>query len=139
MSTDTQENCAIPPLTVGSHHISALRWLLNITTEFDRKDVRTRQAARLLDEYGSGEPFRTNRQWLEELWQLLTPELRHYERAQAMVPATPGLAPTDDLPPLPRATHSDDDGFPAYGVSVLINYARDAQRLALAAKESTHD
>jgi len=39
---------------VDDHMISALRWLLNITTEFDRKDVRTRQAARLLDDYSTG-------------------------------------------------------------------------------------
>lgn len=47
--------------------ISTLRWLLNLTTEFDRKDVRTRQAARLLDDYSS-EDGRTNRQTLEDLW-----------------------------------------------------------------------
>ena len=50
-----------------SQEISALRWLLNITTEFDRKDVRTRQAARLLDEYRSGDG-RTNRELLESVW-----------------------------------------------------------------------
>lgn len=53
--------------------INALRWLLNITTEFDRKDVRTRQAARLLDEYSSGGA--TNRQHLEHLWKVLNDEL----------------------------------------------------------------
>lgn len=61
---------AKPPagLAINEHSVSALRWLLNLTTEFDRKDVRTRQAARLLDEYGSGDPYRTNREWLEALW-----------------------------------------------------------------------
>lgn len=53
--------------------INALRWLLNLTTEFDRKDVRTRQAARLLDEYSSGGV--TNRQHLEHLWETLHREL----------------------------------------------------------------
>lgn len=47
--------------------VSALRWLLNITTEFDRKDVRTRQAARLLDEFHSCDGT-TNREKLEALW-----------------------------------------------------------------------
>lgn len=49
--------------------VSALRWLLNITTEFDRKDVRTRQAARLLDDYSVG--GKTNREHLESLWSKL--------------------------------------------------------------------
>jgi hypothetical protein len=120
---------------VSEYSISALRWLLNLTTEFDRKDVRTRQAARLLDEYGSGEPFKTNREQLEELWRALTPQFKHWEREQAVVPARPGITPADGLPPLPRASHTDSDGFPAYGVSLVINYARNAQRMALAAQQ----
>ncbi len=54
--------------------INALRWLLNITTEFDRKDVRTRQAARLLDEYCTGEGT-SNRVHLEHLWKTLNDTL----------------------------------------------------------------
>ncbi|MFM0058508.1 hypothetical protein PQR64_23080 [Paraburkholderia phytofirmans] len=54
--------------------INALRWLLNITTEFDRKDVRTRQAARLLDEYCTGEGT-SNRVHLERLWKTLNDSL----------------------------------------------------------------
>ncbi|KND57176.1 hypothetical protein BSCH_02099 [Candidatus Paraburkholderia schumanniana] len=54
--------------------IDALRWLLNITTEFDRKDVRTRQAARLLDEFFSADGI-TNRVELEHLWKTLYSEL----------------------------------------------------------------
>lgn len=54
--------------------INALRWLLNITTEFDRKDVRTRQAARLLDEYCSGNGT-SNRAHLEQLWKTLNDAL----------------------------------------------------------------
>jgi hypothetical protein len=54
--------------------INALRWLLNITTEFDRKDVRTRQAARLLDEFCTGEGT-SNRVHLEHLWKMLNDTL----------------------------------------------------------------
>jgi hypothetical protein len=54
--------------------IDALRWLLNITTEFDRKDVRTRQAARLLDDY-TDSFGKTNRQRLEDLWKKLNDKL----------------------------------------------------------------
>lgn len=54
--------------------INALRWLLNITTEFDRKDVRTRQAARLLDEFSPNDGI-TNRVHLERLWKALHDEL----------------------------------------------------------------
>ncbi|MBS6358974.1 hypothetical protein [Burkholderia sp.] len=54
--------------------INALRWLLNITTEFDRKDVRTRQAARLLDEFSPSDGI-TNRFHLERLWKALHDEL----------------------------------------------------------------
>lgn len=49
---------------------SSLRWLLNITTEFDRQDVRTRQAARLLDEFFDKAGV-TNRAHLEHLWKCL--------------------------------------------------------------------
>lgn len=55
------------PLPASDPRVSTLRWLLNITTEFDRKDVRTRQAARLLDEFSGGDG-RTNRELLEDLW-----------------------------------------------------------------------
>lgn len=58
---------------VSRESISALRWLLNMTTEFDRKDVRTRQAARLLDDYTV--EGRTNREWLEDLWRVLDPKM----------------------------------------------------------------
>jgi hypothetical protein len=54
--------------------INALRWLLNITTEFDRKDVRTRQAARLLDEY-TDSFGKTNRDRLEAMWKALNDSL----------------------------------------------------------------
>lgn len=54
--------------------INALRWLLNITTEFDRKDVRTRQAARLLDQFFD-KSMVTNRTHLEHLWKVLHAEL----------------------------------------------------------------
>ncbi|HDR9761521.1 hypothetical protein KDX16_15660 [Burkholderia vietnamiensis] len=54
--------------------INALRWLLNITTEFDRKDVRTRQAARLLDEFSPNDGI-TNRVHLERLWKALHDQL----------------------------------------------------------------
>jgi hypothetical protein len=54
--------------------INALRWLLNITTEFDRKDVRTRQAARLLDEY-TDSFGKTNRERLEAMWKALNDSL----------------------------------------------------------------
>jgi hypothetical protein len=62
-----------PPVQLAgatTSEISSLRWLLNITTEFDRKDVRTRQAARLLDEYVNADGS-TNRQLLESLWSKL--------------------------------------------------------------------
>lgn len=71
--------------------INALRRLLNITTEFDRKDVRTRQAARLLDDYFDKLGV-TNRDHLEHLWKTLhdkLPEaevlayLRAYDKAVA--------------------------------------------------------
>lgn len=54
--------------------LNALRWLLNITTEFDRKDVRTRQAARLLDEY-TDSFGKTNRDRLEDMWKTLNDKL----------------------------------------------------------------
>jgi hypothetical protein len=54
--------------------LNALRWLLNLTTEFDRKDVRTRQAARLLDDY-TDRFGKTNRQRLEDLWKKLNDKL----------------------------------------------------------------
>jgi hypothetical protein len=54
--------------------LNALRWLLNLTTEFDRKDVRTRQAARLLDDY-TDSFGKTNRQRLEDLWKKLYDKL----------------------------------------------------------------
>jgi hypothetical protein len=62
------------PIRPNAHHASALRWLLNITDEVNRelysKTVR-RAAAKLLDDYGSGDPYKTNREWLEELWMLI--------------------------------------------------------------------
>ena len=54
--------------------LNALRWLLNITAEFDRKDVRTRQAARLLDEYMDSFG-QTNRERLEDMWKTLDDKL----------------------------------------------------------------
>lgn len=66
--------------------LNALRWLLNITTEFDRKDVRTRQAAHLLDEYVDSFG-KTNRDRLEDMWKTLYDKLpddgriREYLRA----------------------------------------------------------
>jgi hypothetical protein len=54
--------------------LNALRWLLNLTTEFDRKDVRTRQAARLLDEY-TDSFGKTNRERLEDMWKTLHDKL----------------------------------------------------------------
>lgn len=51
---------------------NVLRWLLNLTTDFDRKDVRTRQAARLLDEFTDGHG-NTNRKLLEAMWAALSP------------------------------------------------------------------
>lgn len=54
--------------------LNALRWLLNITTEFDRKDVRTRQAARLLDDYIDSFG-KTGRQRLEDMWKKLNEKL----------------------------------------------------------------
>ncbi|WP_216675155.1 hypothetical protein [Paraburkholderia elongata] len=54
--------------------LNALRWLLNITAEFDRKDVRTRQAARLLDEYMDSFG-KTNRELLEDMWKTLYDKL----------------------------------------------------------------
>jgi hypothetical protein len=80
--------------------INALRWLLNITTEFDRKDVRTRQAARLLDEFSSSDGM-TNRVELEHLWKTLYGELsvqdsldclREIESRKASVEADRALA-----------------------------------------------
>jgi hypothetical protein len=58
------------PLPPMDPRVSALRWLLNITTEYDRKDVRTRQAARLLDDFNVD--GRTNRALLEDLWSALS-------------------------------------------------------------------
>lgn len=63
--------------------IDALRWLLNITTEFDRKDVRTRQAARLLDEFFSADGI-TNRVELEHLWKTLYSELSHQDKLDCL-------------------------------------------------------
>ncbi|CAB3740158.1 hypothetical protein LMG22037_06365 [Paraburkholderia phenoliruptrix] len=63
--------------------IDALRWLLNITTEFDRKDVRTRQAARLLDEFFSADGI-TNRDELEHLWKTLYSELSHQDKLDCL-------------------------------------------------------
>lgn len=54
--------------------LNALRWLLNLTTEFDRKDVRTRQAARLLDGY-TDSFGKTNRERLEDMWKTLNDKL----------------------------------------------------------------
>jgi hypothetical protein len=54
--------------------LNALRWLLNITTEVERKDVRTRQAARLLDEYMDSFS-KTNRERLEDMWKTLHDKL----------------------------------------------------------------
>lgn len=62
--------------------ITALRWLLNITTEFDRKDVRTRQAARLLDDYTCGNG--TNREHLERLWKTLHDELTLHDALECL-------------------------------------------------------
>jgi len=70
LATDTPRKALAKSVFGG---INALRWLLNVTTEFDRKDVRTRQAARLLDEYSNGGA--TNRQHLEHLWRVLNDEL----------------------------------------------------------------
>jgi len=70
--TSLNPNHRAPKFDPLSAEVSALRWLLNITTEFDRKDVRTRQAARLLDDYSCD--GRTNREHLESLWsKLATP------------------------------------------------------------------
>ena len=55
-----------PRVVPDSAHVGTLRWLLNLTTEFDRKDVRTRQAARLLDDF-TDKHGRTNRENLEAL------------------------------------------------------------------------
>lgn len=61
----------VVPMKPLDPRVSALRWLLNITTEFDRKDVRTRQAARLLDEFHDADG-RTNRDLLEDLWRVVS-------------------------------------------------------------------
>jgi hypothetical protein len=87
--------------------INALRWLLNITTEFDRKDVRTRQAARLLDECGD-KNGRMNRHYLEHLWKTLYDELSLDDtleclRARDAAP-TPTVAADAATPPAPIAS-----------------------------------
>ncbi|MGE8449684.1 MAG: hypothetical protein ACN6OP_03465 [Pseudomonadales bacterium] len=68
--------------------LNSLRWLLNITTEFDRKDVRTRQAARLLDEY-QDKHGRTNRALLETLWKALHDKLSLDDTLECLA-ASPG-------------------------------------------------
>jgi hypothetical protein len=76
--------------------LNALRWLLNITTEFDRKDLRTRQAARLLDEYMDSFG-QTNRERLEDMWKTLDDKLPDDGRiaARAAQPAQTERALTD--------------------------------------------
>lgn len=72
-STDIEANALAKRVFGG---INALRWLLNLTTEFDRKDVRTRQAARLLDDF-TDKHGRTHRQLLEQMWSELNGLLSH--------------------------------------------------------------
>jgi hypothetical protein len=72
--------------------VSALRWLLNITTEFDRKDVRTRQAACLLDDYSVD--GKTNREHLESLWSKLAPASCSEHASLQEAPAAAGAALT---------------------------------------------
>ncbi|MBU7436481.1 hypothetical protein [Paraburkholderia fungorum] len=69
--------------------INALRWLLNITTEFDRKDVRTRQAARLLDEFCSGNGV-SNRVHLEHLWKTLNDALSLEDTLECLAASSTG-------------------------------------------------
>ncbi|WP_069267374.1 hypothetical protein [Paraburkholderia nodosa] len=85
--------------------INALRWLLNITTEFDRKDVRTRQAARLLDEYGD-KNGRMNRVHLEHLWKVLNDELSLDDTLECL--SARDAAPTPTVAADAAAPHSDD-------------------------------
>jgi hypothetical protein len=90
----------LPQLPPMDPRLSALRWLLNITTEYDRKDVRTRQAARLLDDYNVD--GWTNRELLEDLW-----------RALAAHPP----APSSDWqiePAMPSPDVQDDAGLLTY-------------------------
>ncbi len=77
-----------PKVDPSTAELGTLRWLLNITTEFDRKDVRTRQAARLLDDYTDASG-KTNREHLESLWKKL-------EQA-ATPPAAIPAAPSEDV------------------------------------------
>jgi hypothetical protein len=63
---------AHPSEAPTSQEISSLRWLLNITTEFEREGMKqaVKHAAKLLDDYccANGVP---NRQHLESLWSKL--------------------------------------------------------------------
>lgn len=77
--------------------ISALRWLLNITTEPDRKDVGTKQAARLLDEYGNADNA-TNRELLESLWRKLIAAPENPDREQHADDAPFPTAPREEKP-----------------------------------------
>lgn len=85
--------------------INALRWLLNITTEFDRKDVRTRQAARLLDEYCSGNGT-SNRVHLEHLWKTLNDALSLSDTLECLA------APTAEQPFIRRVAYVFRDTGP---------------------------
>jgi hypothetical protein len=76
--------------------INALRWILNITTEFDRKDVRARQAARLFDDHCTGEGT-TNRAHLEHLWKTLNDALSLEDTLECL--ATRDAAPIEVPPP----------------------------------------
>ena len=88
--------------------ISALRWVLNITTEFDRKDVPTRQAARLLDNCFNGGGV-SNRVQLEHLWKTLNDELSTGDIIECLGSEKPAAAPSrerDGVHPVRTDTHS---------------------------------
>ena len=121
--------------------LNALRWFLNLTTEFDRKDVRTRQAARLLDEF-TNKHGQTNRQLLEHLWSELHALLSNDDVMECIEarPTLPAPSPADAraafdltdaewLDVFERVSASIPNVFGSY-MKVRAAFAREAIRLA---------